>query len=239
LQLGQSSTPAGMRLYAVGDVHGCDSMLAGAHAKIAKDLADRPVADHRIVHVGDYCDRGPDSAGVVERLAALTAGDPRVICLRGNHDQMLIDFLGDPATGGEMFLFNGGEATLASYGVPARFGPRRGYAALARALGEAMPAHHRAFFDGLALTARFGDYLFVHAGIRPGVPLDKQHPEDLVWIREEFLWDDRDHGFVVIHGHTPSDTDKVRPNRINIDTGAVYGGTLTCLRLEGTDYRFL
>ncbi len=113
------------------------------------------------------------------------------------------------------------------------------YRRLSEQLAQALPAAHRAFLESLPLTARFGDYLFVHAGIRPGVPLEDQDPEDLIWIREDFLWDGSDHGFVVVHGHTPANPPEVMPNRINIDTGAVYGGPLTCLALEGTDYRFL
>ena len=110
---------------------------------------------------------------------------------------------------------------------------------LAEQLASAMPAHHRGFMQGLALTARFGDYFFCHAGIRPGVPLDRQSPHDLVWIRDEFLLSGADHGVVVVHGHTPAAAPELLPNRINIDTGAVFGGPLTCLVLEGTEYRFL
>ena len=117
MRLGEARTPEGMRLYAIGDVHGCDDLLAEAHRKIAEDLAARPVGDHRIVHVGDYGDRGPDTAAVIERLAGLTIADPHVVCLRGNHDEMLLGFLADPDDMGGTFIANGGEATLASYGV--------------------------------------------------------------------------------------------------------------------------
>ena len=241
MRLGESRTPEGMRLYAIGDVHGCDTMLDEAHSAIARDLIDRPAADYRIVHIGDYVDRGPDSAGVIGRLARMAATDRHVICLKGNHDAFLIDFLAAPETYGPNWLANGGDATLRSYGVtPSRsFFGGYDYRRLAGLLEQDLPATHRAFLEGLWLTARFGDYLFVHAGIRPGVPLDKQDPQDLMWIREEFLWDGGDHGFVVVHGHTPENPPEVMPNRINVDTGAVYGGPLTCLALEGTDYRFL
>lgn len=235
---GESRTPEGLRLYAIGDIHGCDAKLAAVHAAIAADLAARPAADHRIIHIGDYVDRGPDSAGVIGRLAGLAVEDPRVLCLRGNHDQMLLDFLADPAENAPMLLRNGGKETLRSYGVGLR---SRTYEQLASHLAEKLPAEHRAFLETLPLSFRFGDYFFCHAGIRPGVPLDQQAAHDLLWIREEFLLDHRDHGVVVVHGHTVTATQKpdVLPNRIAIDTGAVFDGPLTCLVLEAAERRFL
>jgi serine/threonine protein phosphatase 1 len=239
--LGKATTPEGLRLYAIGDIHGCDDMLADVHVRIAADLAGRPVADHRIIHIGDYVDRGPDSAGVIRRLVRLRAENPRMLFLRGNHDERLLAFLDDPSVG-DLYLSDniGGPATLRSYGVtPSRSLLGYDYRRLSQRLAEAMPAEHRAFLEELETTLRFGDYLFVHAGIRPGVPLDMQDLQDLIWIRDEFLFDGRDHGFVVIHGHTPANQPEVRPNRINVDTGAVFGGPLTCLALEGTAHRFL
>jgi serine/threonine protein phosphatase 1 len=240
--LGKATTPKGLRLYAIGDIHGCDEMLADVHRRIAADLTTRPTPDHRIIHIGDYVDRGPDSAGVVARLVRLQAENPRMQFLRGNHDERLLAFLDDPSVGDIYLTDNiGGPATLRSYGVaPNRFRVfGRGFAAQSAELAERMPAEHRAFLEGLETTLRFGDFLFVHAGIRPGVPLAEQDPQDLIWIREEFLFDGRDHGFVVVHGHTIADAPEIRPNRINIDTGAVFGGPLTCLVLEGTEHRFL
>ena len=234
---GEARTPEGMRLYAIGDIHGCDVKLAAVHAAIAADLAERPTSDHRFIHIGDYGDRGPDSAGVTARLIGM-AGDPRVINLRGNHDQKWLDFLADPAGAAPTFLSFGGKATLRSYGVGNR---ARNYEGLAAIMIEKMPASHRAFLEGLRLSARFGDYFFAHAGIRPGVPLEAQTAEDLMWIREEFLLDRRDHGVVVVHGHTVTarQTPEVHPNRIAIDTGAVFDGPLTCVVLGGRDVRFL
>ena len=241
MHLGEARTPDGMRLYAIGDVHGCDGMLADMHQRIGEDLAARSVEDHRIIHIGDYGDRGSDSARVIARLVAMTAADRRVTCLKGNHDQMLLDFLDDPLGAGDVFLANGGDTTVASYGIASGGLPilRSEYDALAAALGERMPATHRAFLDGLPYAVRFGDYFFCHAGIRPGVPLERQDPNDLIWIREPFLSDRRDHGAVVVHGHTPVARPEVKPNRINIDTGAVYGGPLTCVVLDGVGHRFL
>ena len=241
--LGKATAPEGVRLYAIGDVHGCDAALAEMHERIAADLAARPTGDHRIIHIGDYVDRGPDSAGVVRRLAGVSHENPRAVFLLGNHDERLLAFLDDPVATAEMYLDPniGGAATLRSYGVALdRFGILpRGAAGLSSELRAKMPPEDRAFLDSLRLSARFGDYLFVHAGIRPGVAFEEQDPEDLIWIRQEFLRDERDHGCVVVHGHTPAKAPEVRPNRINIDTGAVFGGALTCLVLEGTEHRFL
>lgn len=240
--LGEAQTPPGMRLYAVGDVHGCDELLADIHDKIAGDLTARPAGDHRIIHLGDYIDRGKNSAAVVERVVELTSRDERVLCLRGNHETMLLDFLDDPFEGGQVFLANGGETTLASYGVPIEGGgisSLRDIIGLVYATMEALPVVHRRFIAKLPYSYRFGDFFFCHAGVKPGVALDEQAPFDLSWIREPFLSSDADFGAVVIHGHTPVKTPDIRPNRINIDTGAVLGGPLTCLVLEGREHRFL
>ena len=238
--LGEARTPPGMRIYAIGDVHGCGELLAQVHGRVAEDLRRRPAGEHRIVHVGDYVDRGPDSAGVVERVLRLREADAGVACLSGNHEDTLLQFLDDPASAAATFLTFGGVATMASYGVLAREEyDAGGLMHLRDRFVAALPAEHLAFFRGLPLTARIGDFLFCHAGIRPGVPLDRQTPEDLRWIREEFLDDRRDHGVVVVHGHTPADAPEVRRNRINIDTGAFFSGRLTCVVLEETAYRFL
>ncbi len=243
MRVGEARTPEGMRLYAIGDVHGCDELLADVHHKIKVDLAARGTADYRIVHIGDYVDRGPDSAAVIERLARMQASDSRVVCLRGNHDALLLDFLNGEPHSAEMFFANGGPATLASYGVePGLFAVITGaHGGLARRLGEAMPEHHRDFLEKLRTSIRFGDFFFCHAGIRPGVSLDRQDPHDLIWIREGFLDSDADFGVVVVHGHTPTRDGRpdVRANRIDIDTGAVFDRPLTCLALDGTEVRFL
>lgn len=238
--LGKSSAPAGIRLYAIGDVHGRDDLLADIHARVAADLQARPVADHRLIHMGDYVDRGPASAAVIDRLARMAENDPRVICLKGNHEELFQIFLALPTGGAASFLANGGDATLASYGVAAQFGAA-GDAAIAirDELLEVMPQSHRSFLSGLRLSAEFGDYFFCHAGIRPGVPLAEQDPHDLVWIRDVFHRDPGDHGKVVIHAHTPVPEPDIRRNRINIDTGAWFSGRLTCLALEARSYRFV
>jgi serine/threonine protein phosphatase 1 len=229
-----------MRIFAIGDAHGCDDLLAEVHAGIADDLRRWPIGAHRIVHIGDYVDRGPNSAEVVARLLRLTEGDPNALCLSGNHEDALFRFLDDPEYWAPTFLGYGGATTLQSYGVDADAASGSGgLTELRDRLSAAMPAAHQTFLRGLKLSARFGDFVFCHAGIRPGVPLEKQEADDLRWIRKEFLESSADHGFVVVHGHTPADQPEVRRNRINIDTGAVFAGRLTCVVLEGTEYRFL
>ena len=240
--VGEAKAPAGMRLYAIGDVHGCDELLADLHARINRDLAARGAADYRIIHLGDYVDRGPDSRAVIERLARMCDADPRVLCLCGNHEDLLLDFIVEAPGATENFLANGGEATLGSYGV--RLGLLSSllgsHAGLGHRLRDAMPAHHHEFLEALALSFRFGDFFFCHAGIRPGVPLDAQSADDLMWIRAGFLDCDDDLGVVVVHGHTPTrGRPDLRGNRIDIDTGAVFGGPLTCVAIEGSAVRFL
>jgi serine/threonine protein phosphatase 1 len=225
-----------MRLYAIGDVHGCLDALVGLHRAISADLQRRPADDWRIVHLGDYVDRGADSRGVIDFLVARTAEDVRVLCLCGNHDQMFAQALAGKRQAAELWLMNGGGETLESYGV-----------AVTRFLNAlrsgdpicAVPDAHRGFLDGLAPSARFGDYYFVHAGIDPASALDAQETEDQLWIREPFLTSDREFEAVVVHGHTPVRRVALRPNRIGIDTGAVFGGPLTCLVLEGASKALL
>jgi len=222
----------GRRIYAIGDIHGCDARLAMLHAAIAEDLARRPVPTPLLLHIGDYVDRGPDSAGVVARLLRGSPIDHvPVINLKGNHEQTMLDALSGDRAAGTDWLFQGGRPTLESYGADPD-GPRERWA-------DVVPAEHLGFLRGLAMSHREGGYLFVHAGIRPGVPLDAQAPEDLLRIRQPFLYTDQPFGAVVVHGHTPVKAPVVRANRIDIDTGAVFGGPLTCAVLEGAALGFL
>lgn len=234
VELPQARAPQGLRLYAIGDVHGCADLLRAVHDRIDADLAHRPAGDHRIIHVGDYIDRGPDSRGAVEAaLARLDAG--RCECLRGNHEQFLIDVLDEAPRALELWLNNGGVETLASYGVelpPIIGASAYPGAALAQRLRQALPDPHLRFFRALPHLVRFGDYAFVHAGIQPGKPLDRQREHDMIWIREPFLTDAHEHEAVIVHGHTPTRHVEIRSNRIGIDTGAVFGGDLACLVLE-------
>jgi serine/threonine protein phosphatase 1 len=227
------SLPPGLRVYAVGDVHGCLDRLAAIHELIADDLSGRPVAHPLLIHLGDYVDRGPDSAGVVARLAeGAPLPDVPTVNLMGNHEHMMLVALasGEPdAT--ELWLANGGADSLASWGVPRSAQPRE--------WPTYLPKPHLIFLRDLAIHHAVGGYLFVHAGIRPGVPLDGQNRHDLLWIREPFLSSRQSFGTVVVHGHTPRPEPVVRPNRIGIDTGAVMGGTLTCVILEDDRLGFL
>jgi serine/threonine protein phosphatase 1 len=228
-----ASLPPGKRVYAVGDVHGCLAQLAALHALVAQDLAARPIAEPELVHLGDLVDRGPDSAGVVDLLSAgpPIAGLPTVN-LMGNHEHMMLSALvaSDPEPA-RQWMLNGGEASLRSWGVPSGTSPAVWL--------EQIPTHHRLFLRDLALTHRVGPYLFVHAGVRPGVALSRQVRQDLLWIREPFLSFGGDLGAVVVHGHTPRADPELRTNRIGIDTAAVMGGRLTCAVLEADKVRFL
>jgi len=216
----------GHRVYAIGDVHGCLDRLQAVHALIAEDLAARPVDAAQLVHLGDYVDRGPDSAGVVARLAA---GPPLpgvpTINLMGNHEYMMLAAIATGETEAtELWLANGGADSLLSWGVPRSAQPKE--------WSSYLPLPHLLFLRDLAVRHEVGGYLFVHAGIRPGIPLERQTRHDLMWIREPFLSFEEPFGPVVVHGHTPKQEPVVRPNRIGIDTGAVMGGVLTCVVLE-------
>lgn len=221
--------PEGMRLYAIGDIHGCHDLLAQMHERIDAEIArDRP-ADWRIVHVGDYCDRGPDTKGVLDFLIERMAADPRVICLRGNHDEGFLSFIaGRPGAG--LFINYGGETTAASYGVKSDFS---NLARTREALIAAMPDSHVRFLSTLPHSMSFGDFFLCHAGIRPGIAMDKQDPQDLIWIRETFLDYPHLHPKVVVHGHTPAPQVEIMGNRVNVDTRAFASGRLSGLMVDG------
>lgn len=226
-----AAAPAGLRIYAIGDVHGRLDCLTRMHELIAEDIAaDRP-EDWRIVHLGDYIDRGPDSRGVVDLLSRLCRYDSRVIALAGNHDEGILEFLADPNEGG-LFLNHGGFETAASYGVTLDAGTALSLAASHRALVRAVPDAHVAFLAGLPASASFGDFFYCHAGIRPGIPLDAQERRDLIWIRRDFLDHQGLHEKVVVHGHTPVAEAQIRPNRVNVDTMAFDSGRLSALVVE-------
>lgn len=230
---------SGARAYAVGDVHGCLAQLDALLAKIEADVAVRPVREAYLVLVGDLVDRGPDSKGVVERLRSYSHDKLKLIVLAGNHEEFLLRMLAGETGKLDSWLTYGGRECVASYGLdPDTLMVLPEGEALMR-IRRAVPDSHRAFLKGLADTFRFGDYLFVHAGIRPGLPLDQQSRADLRWIREPFLDDAGDHGFVVVHGHTIVDEVEDRGNRIGIDTGAYRSGILTALVIDGGERRYL
>lgn len=228
----------GERVYAVGDVHGRLDCLDRAIALIDADDAARGPAHTRIILLGDLVDRGPDSRGVVDRAIAL-ATRPNLEILMGNHEEILLSAArGEKST---LALFNrvGGRETLLSYGVDPDAYDAADLDGLAVLIAEAVPSEHLSFLASLGERAVSGDYLFVHAGIRPRVALDEQKPSDLRWIREPFLSSDAQHGAVVVHGHTITEAADVRANRIGIDTGAFDTGRLTTLCLEGDARWFL
>lgn len=223
------------RIYAIGDIHGRADLLDRLYRLIRAHAEDAPPGRRVVVHLGDYVDRGPDSRGVIERVLAPPLPGFHAVALLGNHDAMMRDFLVDPLAAGPGWLMNGAAATLASYGVapPRRIDDEAALGQARFALLQALPAAHRAFLDGLAPWHREGRFFFAHAGIRPGVALDRQDPRDLIWIREEFLDSPSDHGAIVVHGHTITPEPAFRPNRIGIDTGAYRSGRLTALCLGG------
>lgn len=232
--------PDGERVYAIGDIHGRDDLLRRMHDLILGDRRDRPGANRcTVVYLGDYVDRGPGSRTVLDMLIDQPLEVDTHIHLQGNHELMMLRFLDGQDTGN--WLLNGGDATLDSYGVPAGWWMMvqpKAMQALRDAAAEAIPPAHLQFLRSLALRHVAGDYLFVHAGVRPGVALDDQRPADLLWIREPFLGSTEDFGKRVVHGHTIAPRPQVRANRIGIDTGAFDSDVLTCLVLEGSKARF-
>ncbi len=226
-----------MRVYAIGDIHGQLEMLEGAHERIARDKERCGDPDAMVVHLGDLNDRGPDTAGVLQFLVdGLAAGEPWRAVL-GNHDLMMRDFLeaegpDDPRfekAGWWLQSALGGAQTLASYGVHDTFD----VVAAQAAFRESVPDSHKALLAELEQYIETEDLILVHAGIRPGVPLSEQIQDDLIWIRDPFLWDRRDHGRLVVHGHTPVEKPLHAGNRVDLDTGAGFYRPLTAAVFEG------
>jgi serine/threonine protein phosphatase 1 len=230
--------PPGERVYAVGDVHGCADLASRMQALIREHAAQAHPASTTVVWLGDYVDRGPSSRQVVDLLLAF-ARDHRSVFLMGNHEEALLRFLVEPRDGLQWFRL-GGLETLASYGVEVEalhygLGPDD----IRKAFLAALPEAHREFFLTLELSRSIGEFFFCHAGVRPRVGLGAQAPHDLIWIREEFLnWRD-DFGMMIVHGHTPVAEPELRPNRVNVDTGAFATGRLTCAVIEGSEISFL
>jgi serine/threonine protein phosphatase 1 len=234
-----TTLPDDLRVYAIGDIHGCLTQLRLLRQLITDHAADRPVARNVIVYLGDYVDRGPDSRGVIDFLLSGSPDPFEQVFIKGNHEEGMLDFLKDPSTGSH-WLSYGGDATLSSYGVrPPALQDETGLERARAELAARLPPAHLAFLSGLILRHVEGGYVFVHAGLRPGVPLEEQNAEDMIWIRDEFLRSSVDFGHVVVHGHSITETPTVKRNRIGIDTGAFASGRLTCVVLEGSDHTFL
>ena len=226
---------AGARAYAVGDIHGRLDLLDRLIEKIEADIAARPAARNFIIFLGDYIDRGPASAGVIERLRTWQPANARLIFLGGNHEEVMLRVLRGDESVFQSWLKFGGLECIESYGLEPESLRRLPAAAAIDLVRAKVPAEHRAFLENLADTFTFGDYVFVHAGIRPGLGLHEQDRQDLLWIREPFLSDIKEHGFTVVHGHTIVRGVEERPNRIAIDTGAYHSGVLTALVAEGSE----
>jgi serine/threonine protein phosphatase 1 len=232
--------PAGTRVYAIGDIHGRVDLLAEMQALIAADFRDQPPDRAVAVFLGDYLDRGSSSREVLGRLIDAPIADIETVHLMGNHEAFLLKFLDQPEIGVN-WLPNGGDTTLASYDVemPTIIAGEPAFEQTRDALRARMPASHLAFLRSLPRYHVEAGYTFVHAGIRPGRAIEDQDERDLLWIRNEFLDSQADHGCCVIHGHTITREADVRGNRIGIDTGAYFTGRLTCVVLEGTGCRWL
>lgn len=234
--------PRGTRLYAVGDIHGRKDCLDVMLTIIARDARSSRAARKLVVFLGDYIDRGPDSREVVETLQAGPPSSPEWddfswICLRGNHEDAMVQFL-DNVAKGPIWLVNGALPTIESYLGDDRLG-FIDLDELQAALRRSVPPHHLDFLTGLPISHVEGGYYFVHAGVRPGVALDAQNPTDQLWIRAPFLSSSADYGKVVVHGHTIVRAPDVRANRIGLDTGAFSTGRLTAMVAEGAERSFL
>ncbi|MGI9372968.1 MAG: metallophosphoesterase family protein [Hyphomicrobiales bacterium] len=231
--------PEGLRIYAVGDIHGRADLLDEMLKLIEEDLQNSPTQQTIEVFLGDYIDRGPEIVRVIETLMSHSPVCDERICLKGNHEDALLRFLDDSRVLTSWRNF-GGIDTLYAYGVkPALPRNTHDHESLQREFEECFPTAHLKFLEELPLSTAYGDYFFVHAGVRPEFDLDAQEEEDLLWIRGPFLESKADFGKVIIHGHTPQDEPDVKFNRINIDTGAWASGKLTCIVLEGQEQRFL
>jgi serine/threonine protein phosphatase 1 len=227
-----------LRLYVIGDIHGRSDLLDHMIDQINRDIETLDDRQALTITLGDYVDRGPDSFGVLDRLAH-NPFPTRYIALKGNHEALFENFLTDPSIA-EIWRRNGGLETLYSYGIRTSDLMRgRGFDKAAHALSEWVPKEHLAFLASLRPYLSVNGCFFCHAGIRPGVPLEQQSLGDLLWIREEFLNSDEEFEKMIIHGHSPHEWPEVRPNRVNIDTGAFATGRLTCLVIDPGRGRFL
>ncbi len=240
----QAAAPstAGRLVYAVGDVHGHNPTLLALLDLIRADMAAQP-HDQRplLIFLGDYVDRGPDSAGVLQTLLALEAeGVFEVHALKGNHEEALLDFLADPAFGATWSDY-GGNTTLASYGVqpPVSRTDVEAWIAARDAFARALPSDHLALLHRLELMVELGDFAFVHAGVRPGVSLANQTERDLLWIRQEFLQATGRFEKLIVHGHTPMEEPQVTSTRMGLDTGVYATGILTAARIDDRGYKII
>lgn len=233
------TVPTGRRVYAIGDIHGRDDLFARLIDLIRADNAARPSATVTLILLGDLVDRGPQSAEVVERALRLRDEFEDSRLLIGNHEECFLAALTGDVQRVRYFMRIGGDATVRSYWNDDLPLSEASFEEVAERLPAMVPASHIEFLGGGEDVIKIGDYIFVHAGIRPGIALEKQALSDLRWIREDFLTDGRDHGVMVVHGHTIHNDVDEWPNRIGIDTGAYKSGVLTAISLEGSECRYL
>ena len=234
-----ATMPDNVCVYAIGDIHGCSDLADAMLDEICRDPHAHSCELH-LVTLGDYVDRGPDSRGVLDILIHLkSCGDVATHLLLGNHEKSLLDFL-DDSTVGPLWAENGGRETLMSYGVepPWLANDEAGWEDARIAFAYSLPEAHLAFLRSLSLSCSIGGYFFVHAGVKPGVPLDAQEASDLLWIRRSFLDSRQQHERVIVHGHTPTLHPYKDERRVGVDTGAYASGVLTAVRLEGAERRF-
>lgn len=227
--------PDGQRVYAIGDIHGCLDLLDDLLGRIEADDAARGDAQTQLVFLGDLVDRGPDSAGVVARLIEIAEQRGHARFILGNHEEIFLRALGGDLEALRLFVRIGGRETILSYGISERDYERTDYEELLELIRAHVPQRHIDFLKSFEDRVEVGDYVFVHAGLRPGVPIEEQRRGDMRWIRSTFLDTDWDFGKLVVHGHSISDNVVERPNRLGIDTGAFATGRLTALGLEGAD----
>jgi len=236
----RASTPPNYRLYVVGDIHGRRDLLTRLLSMIEENAARYPDKVKRLIFLGDYVDRGVESKEVLERLIQPFAAGLNPVFLRGNHDDRLLSFLKGDLSVAPAWLQLGGASTLASYGLnPFGATDPKKLPALQKSFAKAFPASHLAFLKETLYAVTYGDYYFVHAGVRPGIPLAKQKPADQMWIRGDFLNHPKGLGKMIVHGHTIQTNPEIKANRIGIDTGAFATGKLTCLIIDGTERSFL
>ncbi len=222
----------GLRVYAVGDIHGRLDLLDAILARIEADHAARPPAERHIIFLGDLVDRGPDSAGVVERIRQLGASDQHVHCLMGNHEEIFLRAIDGDDKALRLFCRIGGRETMLSYGVSGEEYERLDYNEVAERLKAVVPPEHQLFLSDLKEILVLGDYAFVHAGVRPGIPIAEQKLAETRWIRDPFLDHRAPLEKMVVHGHTVAEEAEFLPHRIGIDTGAYQSDRLTALMLE-------
>jgi serine/threonine protein phosphatase 1 len=229
----------GKRVYAVGDIHGRLDLLNALLIKIDAERAKAPGLDHHLVLLGDYVDRGPESAGVIDRIMGLCQSEPHLTVLKGNHEDLMLRAIDGDRSQLKLWARNGGRETLLSYGMDAQAYDDADFDELEAMLTGCIPAAHLEFMRGLTISRALDGYLFVHAGIHPDAPLDQQSPADMMWIRGRFLENDDDHGAMIVHGHCITDDVDIRHNRIGVDTGAYATNRLSAIVLERAERRVL